>query len=160
MISQLGFYSLNINLIFTIFIILKSIRDIQNKEVYFSKILFNSIFIQFYPVLFVFSFTCLVITFVTSDFSNVTVFNNSHTTKPLFYKLSGVWGNHEGSLLLWLFVLVLFLFLFISDPKIIDSKYKILTVIFQEIIILGFLLFIIITSILRNFIQYQLKVLD
>ena len=144
MISQLGFYSLNINLIFTIFIILKSIRDIQNKEVYFSKILFNSIFIQFFLV--VFSFTCLVITFVTSDFSNVTVFNNSHTTKPLFYKLSGVWGNHEGSLLLWLFVLVLFLFLFISDSKIIDNKYKILTVIFQEIIILGFLLFIIITS--------------
>ena len=87
-----------------------------------------------------------MIAFVSSDFSNITVYNNSHTEKPFFYKISGVWGNHEGSLLLWLLVLVLFLFLFILDTKNYDNKYKLLTVIFQEIIILGFLLFIIITS--------------
>ena len=144
MISQLGFYSLNLNIILTIFIIFKSLRSIQIKESYFSKTLYNSIFLQFFLV--IFSFTCLVIVFVTSDFSNIVVFNNSHTTKPLFYKLSGVWGNHEGSLLLWLFVLVLFLFLFISEPEYKENKYKILTVIFQEIIILGFLIFIIVTS--------------
>ena len=144
MISQLGFYSLNLNIILTIFIIFKSLRSIQIKESYFSNTLYNSIFLQFFLV--IFSFTCLVIVFVTSDFSNIVVFNNSHTTKPLFYKLSGVWGNHEGSLLLWLFVLVLFLFLFISEPEYKENKYKILTVIFQEIIILGFLIFIIATS--------------
>ena len=55
----------------------------------------------------------IYITFVISDFSNETVFNNSHTLKPLFYKVSGTWGNHEGSLLLWLLVLSIFLFIFL-----------------------------------------------
>ena len=50
--------------------------------------------------------------FVVSDFSNETVFNHSHTTKPLFYKIAGTWGNHEGSLLLWLLVLTLFILFF------------------------------------------------
>ena len=92
------------------------------------------------------SFFLLMYSHIVSDFSVLNVFQNSHTTKPLIYKISGVWGNHEGSLLLWLLVLVLFLFLFILDTKNYDNKYKLLTVIFQEIIILGFLLFIIITS--------------
>ena len=52
--------------------------------------------------------------FVLSDFSNETVFNNSHTTKPLFYKISGTWGNHEGSLLLWLLVLNFIYFYFFN----------------------------------------------
>ena len=69
-------------------------------------------FLQFFFV--VVSFLGLIISFVNSDFSNETVFNHSHTTKPLFYKISGTWGNHEGSLLLWLLVLTLFIFLFIS----------------------------------------------
>ena len=59
----------------------------------------------------------LVISFILSDFSNETVYNNSHTTKPLFYKISGTWGNHEGSLLLWLLVLVIFIFLFSLTSK-------------------------------------------
>ena len=52
--------------------------------------------------------------FCFSDFSNETVFNNSHTTKPLFYKIAGTWGNHEGSLLLWLLVLTLFILIFLT----------------------------------------------
>ena len=51
------------------------------------------------------SFISLIISFILSDFSNETVYYNSHTTKPLFYKIAGTWGNHEGSLLLWLLVL-------------------------------------------------------
>ena len=51
------------------------------------------------------SFMLLVRAFVMSDFSMTLVFNNSHTLKPLLYKISGTWGNHEGSLLLWTLVL-------------------------------------------------------
>ncbi len=91
-------------------------------------------------------FLCLIFSFVISDFSNETVFNNSHTTKPLFYKISGTWGNHEGSLLLWLLVLTLFIFLFIARTKNQPVKYKILTLVFQQIIIVGFFLFLILTS--------------
>jgi len=59
-------------------------------------------------VLVALSFIALTIAFVTSDFSLSLVTNNSHTLKPMLYKISGVWGNHEGSLLLWVLILTLF----------------------------------------------------
>ena len=107
-------------------------------------------FLQF--LLVVISFVCLIISFVLSDFSNETVFNNSHTTKPLFYKIAGTWGNHEGSLLLWLLVLTLFIFIFFLKTKKQPLKYKLLTLIFQQTIIIGFFLFLIETSNPFNFI--------
>ena len=55
-----------------------------------------------------FSFAALTYAFVTSDFSLQLVVGNSHTDKPMIYKISGVWGNHEGSLLLWVLILTLF----------------------------------------------------
>jgi cytochrome c-type biogenesis protein CcmF len=55
-----------------------------------------------------FSFGALTYAFVTSDFSLSLVIANSHTLKPMIYKISGVWGNHEGSLLLWVLILTLF----------------------------------------------------
>ena len=54
------------------------------------------------------AFGALVYAFVTSDFSIADVANNSHTLKPLIYKITGVWGNHEGSMLLWVLVLSLY----------------------------------------------------
>lgn len=59
-------------------------------------------------LLIAFSFLALTWAFVTSDFSLQLVVQNSHTDKPFIYKISGVWGNHEGSLLLWVLILVLF----------------------------------------------------
>ena len=55
-----------------------------------------------------FSFAALMYAFVVSDFSLRLVVANSHSDKPMLYKISGVWGNHEGSMLLWLLILVLF----------------------------------------------------
>ena len=55
-----------------------------------------------------FSFAALTYAFVVSDFSVALVVANSHTAKPLIYKISGVWGNHEGSMLLWVLILTLF----------------------------------------------------
>ena len=55
-----------------------------------------------------FSFLSLTHAYITSDFSVETVWANSHTAKPLIYKFSGVWGNHEGSMLLWVLILALF----------------------------------------------------
>ncbi len=51
------------------------------------------------------SFAALTLAYVGSDFSVVNVFENSHSLKPLIYKITGVWGNHEGSMLLWVTVL-------------------------------------------------------
>ncbi|MCL4188990.1 MAG: heme lyase CcmF/NrfE family subunit [Rhodobacteraceae bacterium] len=55
-----------------------------------------------------FAFAALTWAFVTSDFSLALVVGNSHTAKPLIYKITGVWGNHEGSMLLWVLILTLF----------------------------------------------------
>jgi len=120
-----------------------SVKNFKNSKSLDSKIL-SFTFIQFFFV--VISFLCLILSFVLSDFSNETVFNNSHTTKPLFYKIAGTWGNHEGSLLLWLFVLTLFILIFLVRSKNQPIKYKILTLVFQQIIIIGFFAFIILTS--------------
>ncbi|WP_370073883.1 heme lyase CcmF/NrfE family subunit [Salipiger bermudensis] len=54
------------------------------------------------------SFAALTHAFVTSDFSLRLVVMNSHSAKPMLYKISGVWGNHEGSMLLWVLILALF----------------------------------------------------
>jgi len=55
-----------------------------------------------------FAFGALTYAFVTSDFSLKLVVENSHTAKPMLYKVTGVWGNHEGSMLLWVLILTLF----------------------------------------------------
>ncbi|MCA1775515.1 MAG: heme lyase CcmF/NrfE family subunit [Loktanella sp.] len=54
------------------------------------------------------AFLTLTMAFIRSDFSVELVYLNSHTAKPMIYKISGVWGNHEGSLLLWVLILTLF----------------------------------------------------
>jgi cytochrome c-type biogenesis protein CcmF len=54
------------------------------------------------------SFAALTYAFVMSDFSLAVVTANSHTLKPMLYKVSGVWGNHEGSLLLWVLILAVY----------------------------------------------------
>ncbi|WP_127752384.1 heme lyase CcmF/NrfE family subunit [Devosia sp. 1566] len=54
------------------------------------------------------AFAALIQAFVSSDFSLALAVNNSHSLKPLLFKISGVWGNHEGSMVLWILILVLF----------------------------------------------------
>ncbi len=54
------------------------------------------------------AFLSLMNAYVTSDFSVANVFENSHSTKPLIYKIAGVWGNHEGSMVLWVLILAIF----------------------------------------------------
>ncbi|MEI7712076.1 MAG: heme lyase CcmF/NrfE family subunit [Rhodospirillales bacterium] len=84
--------------------------------------------------------------YVVSDFSVVNVLQNSHTDKPLLYKISGVWGNHEGSMLLWVFMLSLCaaaVALFSTNlPPALQAR--VLAV--QGMIGVGFLLFILFTS--------------
>jgi cytochrome c-type biogenesis protein CcmF len=143
LLSIIGHYSLVAGLCAGVIIIIFSIKNFQISEHLDAKIL-SFTFLQF--ILVFLSFLCLIFSFVFSDFSNETVFNNSHTTKPLFYKISGTWGNHEGSLLLWLLVLTLFIFLFLIKTKKQPIKYKILTLLFQQIIIIGFFIFLIQTS--------------
>ena len=101
------------------------------------------------PVLFAligFSFLALIYAHVASDFSVVNVFENSHSAKPLLYKISGVWGNHEGSMLLWVLILALFgaaVWLFGANLPL-DLRATVLAV--QGAISATFIIFIIATS--------------
>ncbi|MDA9659031.1 heme lyase CcmF/NrfE family subunit [Candidatus Pelagibacter sp.] len=142
--NQIGYYSLILGLLLSVFLCGVSIKDFNNANKQINQNILSLSFLQL--VFVIVSFLSLIISFINSDFSNETVFNNSHTTKPLFYKISGTWGNHEGSLLLWLLVLTLFIFLFLIKSREQPKKYRILTLLFQQIIIIGFFLFVLITS--------------
>ena len=92
------------------------------------------------------SMLALMHAYVTSDFTVINVIQNSHTDKPLLYKITGVWGNHEGSMLLWVFMLSLCsaaVALF-SDNLPPALRARVLAV--QGMIAVGFLLFILLTS--------------
>ncbi len=93
-----------------------------------------------------FSFACLTYSFIVSDFSMAVVYQNSHSLKPLLYKISGVWGNHEGSMLLWVLILSLFgcgvAFFSSSLPP--TLRARVLSI--QSMIAIGFYLFILFTS--------------
>ena len=142
--NQIGYYSLILGLLLSVLLCGVSIKDFNNTNKQINQNILSLSFLQL--VFVIVSFLSLIISFINSDFSNETVFNNSHTTKPLFYKISGTWGNHEGSLLLWLLVLTLFIFLFLIKSREQPKKYRILTLLFQQIIIIGFFLFVLMTS--------------
>ncbi|MDA7689054.1 heme lyase CcmF/NrfE family subunit [Candidatus Pelagibacter sp.] len=142
--NQIGYYSLILGLLFSVLLCGVSVKDFNNTNKQINQNILSLSFLQL--VFVIVSFLSLIVSFINSDFSNETVFNNSHTTKPLFYKISGTWGNHEGSLLLWLLVLTLFIFLFLIKSREQPKKYRILTLLFQQIIIIGFFLFVLMTS--------------
>ena len=91
-------------------------------------------------------FFTLIAAFIVSDFSLIAVYQNSHSLKPIFYKISGTWGNHEGSLLLWVIILTIFSFLFLILNNKHPKNYRLYTLIIQTFLILGFLFFIILNS--------------
>jgi len=83
--------------------------------------------------------------YISSDFSNFNVFQNSHSSKPLLYKITGTWGNHEGSMLLWLLIMSLYNVFFSFNITLEDHVRK-LTIVFQSFLYLCFSLFVILTS--------------
>jgi cytochrome c-type biogenesis protein CcmF len=92
------------------------------------------------------SFAALVACYLTSDFSVVTVFENSHSAMPLVYKITSAWGNHEGSMLLWVLILGVFGFLVALFGNNIPDTLKATVLAVQAWIAAAFLLFILMTS--------------
>jgi len=92
------------------------------------------------------SFAALVTLHVTSDFSVANVFENSHSLKPMIYKITGVWGNHEGSMLLWVSILALFGGLVAAFGNNLPLSLRAHVLAVQAWIASAFYLFILITS--------------
>jgi len=138
MTTYLGNFLLYLSLIFAIYQFFISQKKYKSK---FIAIAVNGLLISS-----LLSFILLMYAHIISDFSVLNVFQNSHTTKPLLYKISGVWGNHEGSMLLWILVLTIFNYfifkLYNKNNSIFVSK----TLEIQAFIITGFILFTALTS--------------
>ena len=92
------------------------------------------------------AFAALVNAFVVSDFSVLNVAQNSHSLKPMLYKVSGAWGNHEGSLLLWVLILSLFGAMVASFGRNLPPSLRARTLSVQGMIAFGFMAFMLFTS--------------
>ncbi|WP_186418960.1 heme lyase CcmF/NrfE family subunit [Bosea sp. CS1GBMeth4] len=92
------------------------------------------------------AFGCLTMSYALSDFSVENVAANSHSTQPLIYKLTAVWGNHEGSMLLWSLILVLFGALVALSRRSLPVKLRAGTLAAQGSISVAFLSFTLLTS--------------
>ena len=143
-LSNAGFLSLLLGLLSSFAVFLCSVLNIKKNLLNLENKIYKFLTLQFFSV--VISFFILLYTFIISDFSNETVYNNSHSTKPIFYKITGLWGNHEGSLLLWLLVLTSFVLFFFFSSKNEPKNFRLYTVIFHQIIVIGFFIFVLKTS--------------
>ena len=144
MLSNFGNLLLFLNIFLSLAIIYSSLRCLKVFGNIIPKIIYQISTLQ--STLIIICFFTLVAAFIVSDFSLITVYQNSHTLKPTFYKIAGTWGNHEGSLLLWVIILTIFSFLFLVFTRQHPKKFRILTLIIQNILIVGFLFFVLFNS--------------
>tara|TARA_B100000579_G_C22837128_1_gene859451 strand:+ start:431 stop:2308 length:1878 start_codon:yes stop_codon:yes gene_type:complete len=140
MLSNLGIFFSSLALLTSLLLIYFSFYELKISDSKIPKKIFRLSSAQL--IFSVLSFLVLLIGYIYSDFSMINVYENSHTAKPLLYKISGTWGNHEGSLLLWINILVLFSFLFLILNKNKNKNFKIFTLIFQNLLIITFFIFL------------------
>jgi len=138
MAPTLGNFALWLSLFFAIF---QFFTSRKNNKLKFITVSVNGLLISS-----LISFFLLMYVHIVSDFSVLNVFQNSHTTKPLLYKISGVWGNHEGSMLLWILVLTIFNYFIFKLYNKKNSAFISKTLETQAFITTGFILFTILTS--------------
>ena len=110
MLSNIGNSILFLSVFLSLSIIYCSIKNLKSIDNRIDKNIYQLCLLQ--STFVIISFFTLVAGFLTSDFSLISVYQNSHTLKPTLYKIAGTWGNHEGSLLLWVLILTLFSYFF------------------------------------------------
>ena len=141
MIPALGNISLWLSLVFAI---IQFANSYKKNNHYALKL--NSIATKSLLGCILISFFSLIYSHIISDFSVLNVFQNSHTTKPFLYKISGVWGNHEGSMLLWILVLTIFNYFIFKLYNRSNFNFVSKALETQALITIGFILFTLLTS--------------
>ena len=144
MLSNIGNFLLFLNVFLSFLVIFYSFQNLKTSQNKIFKNIYQINLFQCTSILV--CFLTLISAFLISDFSLLSVYQNSHSLKPTFYKISGTWGNHEGSLLLWVIILTIFSFLFLILNKKHPKSYRLYTLIIQNFLILGFLFFILFNS--------------
>ena len=140
MISLIGFIGLILSFVCNVIVIGSYYFKINQR---FNQIFYLALYCSLFFICL--SFFALMFAYISSDFSNFNVFQNSHSSKPLLYKITGTWGNHEGSMLLWLLIMSLYN-VFFSFNITLEKPMRKLTIVFQSFLYLCFSLFVILTS--------------
>ena len=140
MISLIGFIGLILSFVCNVIVIGSYYFKINQR---FNQTFYLALYCSLFFICL--SFFALMFAYISSDFSNFNVFQNSHSSKPLLYKITGTWGNHEGSMLLWLLIMSLYNVFFSFNITLEDHVRK-LTIVFQSFLYLCFSLFVILTS--------------
>ena len=144
MIAELGHFALILALVMATVQTVVPLIGAHRSNTVLMEIGKPSAIAQFFAILF--AFCALTNAYITSDFSVVNVAENSHSLKPLLYKISGVWGNHEGSMVLWVLILALFGFTVAVFGKNLPPTLRARVLGIQGSIGVAFLAFIITTS--------------
>jgi cytochrome c-type biogenesis protein CcmF len=144
MIPELGHYALVLALALGLIQSVAPIVGAKARDAALMRLATSTALMQF--VLVALSFAALVTCYVTSDFSVKTVFENSHSMMPLIYKFTSVWGNHEGSMLLWVLILSLFGAFVAAFGANLPATLKAHVLAVQSWIAVAFYLFILLTS--------------
>ncbi|WPZ36020.1 heme lyase CcmF/NrfE family subunit [Thalassobaculum sp. OXR-137] len=144
MIAELGHLALAAALVVAVFQTVVPLYGAARRDSTLMEMAQPAALVQFAAL--IFAFGALTHAFVTSDFSVSNVAENSHSLKPMLYKVSGVWGNHEGSMLLWVLILSLFGAAVAAFGGNLPESLRARTIAIQGLIGIGFLAFILFTS--------------
>jgi cytochrome c-type biogenesis protein CcmF len=144
MIPELGHYALVLALAFGLIQSIAPVVGARVRDAALMRLASSTALMQFGFVSL--SFAALVACYVTSDFSVASVFENSHSMMPLVYKITSVWGNHEGSMLLWVLILSLFGAAVAAFGTNLPTTLKAHVLAVQSWIACAFYLFILLTS--------------
>jgi cytochrome c-type biogenesis protein CcmF len=144
MIAELGHYALVLALALALVQSVVPLVGTRTRDPVLMQVASPTALVQFAFV--AFSFAALTACYVTSDFSVLNVAENSHSQQPLIYKFTSVWGNHEGSMLLWVLILAFFGALAAAFGNNIPAALKASVLAVQSWIAATFYLFILLTS--------------
>ena len=144
MIVEIGHYALVLALALSLVLSIAPVVGALRRDPALMNVARPAAFMQF--ALIAFSFGALTYAHIASDFSVVNVIENSHSMKPMIYKISGVWGNHEGSMLLWVLILSSFGAALALWPRMMPRDLRALTIAVQSWVAVAFLSFILLTS--------------
>jgi cytochrome c-type biogenesis protein CcmF len=144
MIAELGHYALVLALALGLIQAVAPIVGARTLDAPLMRVAGSTAVMQF--VFVALSFLALIVCYVTSDFSVATVYENSHSMMPLVYKITSVWGNHEGSMLLWVLILSLFGALVAAFGNNLPATLRAHVLAVQSWIACAFYLFILLTS--------------
>ena len=139
MISLIGFCFLCLSVAMSLILI--TVNIFKSDSLSLNKL---NLIVRLSTLFIIISFSSLICAYIFSDFSNYNVFQNSHTEKPLIYKITGVWGNHEGSMLMWLCIISLYGFFFSYNN--VNENLKRITITIQNILFLFFSFFVLFVS--------------